>query len=367
MRHPLTVMVTAVGGGGLGEQILKALHLAKTDYQVVGTDVTPYSKGLREVDHACVVPPAVDPTYIETILGICEQQGVRALLPGSEAELRVLGRARSAFERQRIFLPINPEPVLELCLDKSQTMRSLLEHGFTVPRTVKIEEAADLEQVDFFPAVLKPSIGGGGSANLFLAQTPDELRVFGRYLLEICPEYIVQEYVGDPESEYTVGVLCSMDGELINTIALRRNILSALSNRLKAPNRTGNRALGPILAISSGVSQGQIGRFPEVTGPCAEIATRLGCTGPVNIQCRLVDERVHVFEINPRFSGTTSLRAMVGYNEPDVLIRRHVLGEEVHPFFPYGSGTIVRGLQECLINPAQVAGTSPTMASMNWL
>jgi len=55
----------------------------------------------------------------------------------------------------------------------------------------------------------------------------------------------------------------------------------------------------------------------------------------VNVQCRLVDGEVVVFEINPRFSGTTSLRAMVGYNEPDVLFRHHVLGEPIEPHFPY--------------------------------
>jgi carbamoyl-phosphate synthase large subunit len=58
-----------------------------------------------------------------------------------------------------------------------------------------------------------------------------------------------------------------------------------------------------------------------------------------------------VFEINPRFSGTTSLRAMVGFNEPDLLIRRHVLQEKIEPHFKYGSGIIVRGLSELLINP----------------
>ena len=69
----------------------------------------------------------------------------------------------------------------------------------------------------------------------------------------------------------------------------------------------------------------------------------------MNIQCRYVDGRVIVFEINPRFSGTTSLRAMVGYNEPDCLFREHVLRERVVRRFPYGSGVILRGLEETLV------------------
>ena len=61
-----------------------------------------------------------------------------------------------------------------------------------------------------------------------------------------------------------------------------------------------------------------------------------------------------VFEINPRFSGTTSLRAMAGYNEPDVLIRRHVLNEAIEPHFAYRSGVILRGLSETMLDESLV-------------
>jgi carbamoyl-phosphate synthase large subunit len=131
--------------------------------------------------------------------------------------------------------------------------------------------------------------------------------------------------------------------------------LSMLSNRIKLHNRTGNASLGPILAISNGVSQGEIGPFPRVTGPCEALALALGCRGTVNIQCRVVGDDVYVFEINPRFSGTTSLRALVGYNEPDVLIRRHVLGEAITTRFPYQSGLVMRGLAEVLIQARDVS------------
>ena len=98
--------------------------------------------------------------------------------------------------------------------------------------------------------------------------------------------------------------------------------------------------------ISSGISRGDIGRFPEVTAQCKEIAKAIGARGPINIQCRLVDGVVKVFEINPRFSGTTSLRAMVGYNEPDILLRRHVYGLDVEPDFEFEEATIIRSLIE---------------------
>lgn len=342
----ITVMVTGVGGGGHGEQILKALRLAETPYTIVGGDMLAVSKGLADVDLPYLLPPANHPDYIDCLLALCRTHHVEALFHGSEPELRVMSEARSRFESEGIFLPINPKPVIDLCMDKGKTMQFLEANGFQMPRSFVVRSSEDTRGVDVFPVVLKPSVGGGGSANTLIAQTSEELELLSRYLLTLYPEFLVQEYVGTADSEYTVGVLLSMDGELLNSIAVKRMILSSVGNRLRVPNRTGRTELGPVLAISSGVSQGEIGPFPEVTGPCEEIARRLGARGAINLQCRLARGKVHVFEINPRFSGTTSLRAMVGYNEPDVLVRERVLGERCRPRFPYKSGVIMRGLAE---------------------
>lgn len=350
----VSVVVTGVGGGGIGEQILKALRLADTSYEIIGTDAVPLSKGFDAVDHCYVVPPATDARYLDALLAVCARHGAKALFAGSEPELRVLARRRDVLESAGVFVPVGPVDVVETCLDKDRTARFLADHGFRVPRTLRIDDPAQLASVDFLPVVLKPYVGGGGSVDVSIAQDQSELQAFGRYLLASGRKLIAQEYVGTPDAEFTVGVLTSMNGELINSIALRRYTMSALGNRLKAPNRTNRRDLGETLVISSGISQGEIGRFPEVTGPCERMAELLGCRGPLNIQCRYVADQPVVFEINPRFSGTTSLRAMVGYNEPDVLVRQHVLGESVEPYFPYRSGIILRGLAESLVRESTV-------------
>lgn len=347
--QPLTVLVTGVGGGGHGEQILKALRMAKTTYRVVGADMLPYVTKLKEVDEAYVLPAANHPTYLERLLEVCAKHRVAAVFHGSEPELKVMSARRHEFEARGIFLPVNPSSVIDLCMDKVRTSEFLVAHGFDVPAYRRIRTPEDFRSFDVLPAILKPSVGGGGSANIFIAQNRRELNCFGRYLLTLYPEFIAQEYVGTPDDEYTVGVLVSMSGTLLNSIAVKRNILTSLSARLKVPNRSGKPELGPFLAASSGISQGIIGRFPGVTRVCEDIAVAIGCRGVLNIQCRFVRGKVLVFEINPRFSGTTSLRAMVGYNEPDVLIRTSVLGEEIAPHFPYGSGLILRGLRETLL------------------
>jgi len=354
MSERIRVLVTGVGSGGHGEQILKALKWSSLELEIVGTDTLAYSSGFPEVDHAYRVPRANEPHYLERLLELCRIHRTQVLFHGSEPELRVIGRHRQEFADRGVLVPINSERVLETCMDKSRTMKFLAEHGFDSPRSIVIAKLNETEQIDFFPVVIKPFIGSGGSANVFIAQDPRELRMLGEYLLTLCPQFLVQEYVGTPNDEYTVGVLHGMDGLLIGSIAVKRSLECTLSKRHEVTNRTGRADLGPKLVISSGVSQGEVGDFPVVTSACERIAAALGSTGPLNLQCRLVDGRVQLFEINPRYSGTTSLRAMAGFNEPELMIRRFLLHEDARPPRTISRRFIMRGLQERTIDTDRV-------------
>jgi len=350
MRHNITVLITGVGGGGLGEQLIKALRLSESvTYRIIGTDVTEISKGMKEADVAEIVPFASNPTYIPMLLKLCEKYGVQVLLPGSEPELKVIGDSQHLFRDQNIFLPINTKEVLDICFDKFKTVNFLKSNGFYYPLSVKVRSTDDLNAVNFYPAVLKPSVGGSGSANIMIAQSNQELIVFGQYLLNTYKEFIIQEYVGTPEHEYTVGILSTMEGDIINSIALRRFISSGLGCKIKISNRTSREDLGSNLVISSGISQGEVGKFDFITKECENIAHVLGARSAINIQCRYYQEKIYVFEINPRFSGTTSLRAMMGYNEPDILIRKYLLNETIENNFLFRTGHIMRGLSETII------------------
>lgn len=351
--NALPVIVTGTGGGGVGEQIVKALRLAQTNYAIIATDVTDLSAGRAMADAFHLLPRADAPDYIAALLALAERTGARAIFCGSEPELKTLAKARARIEAAGLLLPVNPDSVLETCLDKGRTAEFLEGHGFAVPRTLRIAAPADLEMVDFLPAILKP-VSGGGSANVFIAQDRNELELFARYLLGLGGGFIAQQYVGEEKSEFTVGVLLSMEGELINSVAIRREISSGLGSRLRVANRGGDARFGSHLVVSSGISQGHLARYPQVTEPCERMALALGCRGAVNFQCRMVGGAPLVFEINPRFSGTTSIRALAGYNEPDVLIRRHVLGEAVAPRFAYRAGHYRRGLAEWLVAEDEV-------------
>lgn len=348
----ISVLVTAIGGGGHGEQIVKALRLAGVGkYHIVGADARATCPQFAMVDEHVTLPWANNKQYMDALLEVCKRYHIKALFHGCEPELKIFSAERSRINALDIFLPINPAPLIDLCMNKVNTNKKLNELGFFSPRYLKISSREILGNVDFFPVVVKPSVGGGGSANVFIAQNEKELIGLADYLnLEnIAKEFMVQEYIGTPDEEYTVGILHDMDGNYINAIAVKKILSGQLHVRMSVENRTTRSELGPALVISSGVSHGYVGRFPWVTEQCKDIAKAIGAKGPINIQCRFVNGKVYVFEINPRFSGTTSIRAIVGYNEPDVLIRKHLFGEEIQTDFDYEEALILRSLIECVV------------------
>lgn len=345
----INVLVTGVGGG-IGEQVIKCLKLSNLKYFIVGSDISSVNTGFSLVDKTYVVPRASAIDYVDILLNICKENKIQALFPGSEPELSVISKNRGLFISAGVFVFINPQKVIDICLDKNMTMQWFSENHINYPKSYKVTSEFDINEVKIFPVVLKPSKNGGGSVNTFIARNIDELFLFKSYLLNVYDEFIIQEYVGSCYEEYTVGVLFDIDGNYLNSIAVKKNILSNVSNRIKVPNTTGRKDLGDFLAISNGISQGQIGKFLNITEPCVEIAKKLGCTCSVNIQCRYYNNQIFVFEINPRISGTSPLRAMVGFNEPEILIRKHILNETIIPNFDFKEGTILRYIAEKFVD-----------------
>ena len=335
----MRVLVTACGGGGVGEQLLKSLLLANNggrSYEILGSDSA--FKFVEKMEGWTKVPlvGATDSSYFESIIKICEDHSISAIIPGSEPELLVLSERRQELESIGVHLSANSQALIELCSNKFKLNSRLNELGFRTPRSTLLYPETKQIDVDFFPVVVKPNTGGRGSAGVYIAQSRDELRALMEYLSfnSDATEVLVQEYVGTPSSEYTIGVLTSFQGELFDSIALRRSLSRSLSVKERVLNRGSKKRFGQALVVSSGVSQGRIGPFRQICEQAEEIARTLGSTGPINIQGRWVEGSLYVFEINPRYSGTSYIRAMVGFNESELLLR--------NKFFDLSPSRIVR-------------------------
>jgi carbamoylphosphate synthase large subunit len=67
----------------------------------------------------------------------------------------------------------------------------------------------------------------------------------------------------------------------------------------------------------------------EVAMRMAQTLLDLGHIGPCNFQCKLTDQGPIFFEINPRFTGITAVRAAMGFNEVEAILRRMLFNEPI--------------------------------------
>ena len=299
----IPVLVTGVGGGGVGEGIVKALRLCCNSYHIIATDLDGNAPLLFQVDKGYIIPPANNPDYVDTLRTVCKENGVIILIPGSESELRVLSHHREAFSEDGIILLINPPQVISVGDDKWATYLFLREHGLESPLSTLEEDDSEFWAKAAFPVVVKPR-RGHASQNVFVVRDRQELLAILNYLRARDLSPLMQEYIGSPAEEYTVGVVSSREGEIMASIAMKRLLKGGFSQFVL------------------------VDEYPEARLFAETIAMKLGARGPLNIQCRRTDTGYSVLEINPRFSGTTPIRAAVGLNEVDILIRNFLYGEK---------------------------------------
>ena len=298
-----TVLVTGAGAL-LGQGIIRALQRSSLGARIVAVDPSPQSAGLFWADAAHLVPFASDPSYLDRLRALIDREKVDAVLVGTDVELEVFASNRSMLEREHSthVLVSSPE-VVGIADDKYATAEFFRTRGFDYPHSALPEHREDLEALireTGFPLIVKPRRGARSIGVSKVASKAELLAaIAGREGL------VVQECVGGDDAEYTASALV-FDGEPMASIVMRRDL------------RDGNT----YRAFTEPA--------PELNALTMRWGGALQPYGPANFQFRIdAQGRAKVFEINGRFSGTTPLRALVGFNEVEICLRHVLFGEPV--------------------------------------
>lgn len=302
------ILIAGIGGASLGTEIAKCLALANR-YQIFGCDISPLAYGhFMNLFQQTFL--ANDENYIESILDICKKHKIFYIIPGGELPMTLLVERQDILKEEKITIVSNSPDVIKTFSMKKETFVKLKQFGFTIPDTIEYNTEKDLDQISF-PCIIKPSVGTGGSDSVFLVADKKECSVLVELLKRNKRSIILQEYISLDEGEFTIGVLSLPDKTIVGSIAMKRIFNTKLSIAHKSK-------LG---LISSGYSQGLIDDFPQYRKIAEKIALSIGSRGPLNIQGRVKEGKFIPFEINPRFSASTYLRALAGVNEIDVYLQ----------------------------------------------
>lgn len=283
----LNVLITA---GSRRVPLVRAFQRAVAQHRggsVIVTDVNPLSPAVHAANRAYRVPLSTAPDYLDAILEICLGERIALVVPTIDDELVLFGRAVATFREHGIRVAVSPAQTSELCEDKYATCRYLNDRGIAAAASWL---PTALPAAPAFPLFIKPRRGRGG-IGAYAVRTAHELAFFAGYV----PDAVVQAYLDGPE--YTIDMLCDFSGQPLSIVPRLRDVIRAgVTDRGRTVN-------DPVLI--------------ELARTCA---TTLQFAGAVNIQCRMVDGRPVIFEINPRFSGGIPLTIHAGADFPRMLV-----------------------------------------------
>lgn len=326
----LKVAVTGVGGN-IGYGIIRALKLCSIDVTIVAFDAEPSAIGLYQSDEAYLLPRIHNEERCLTeVITICRQIGVDVILVGSDIELPFYSRYREKIESQtRAKVLLNSSKVIRIGCDKWLTYQFLKDKGLpycrsTIPYSRDIDGVLDFANELGYPLVVKPRFGSGAK-NFHIVYDKEALLFY----VKRTQDCIIQEYLKGDNGEYTSSVFSDKNG-VIKGIFVSKRILRK----------------GDSYVI-------YCGKFPEVEEQVKKVVTELGSIGVCNVQLLFGKEKGPiVFEINPRFSGTSVIRALYGFNEIEFMIRHFVFGEDISNF-SLKKGISIRYLSEVMIDYSQ--------------
>ena len=322
--EPLNILVLGVGGN-VSQGILKALALGSLRCRVVGACITPAALGLFTTDSSYVSPRARSPEFLPWLLEVCRKERIQAVLSGVEPVLDVMVRHQANIRAQTgaVCVVDTPESIA-IGRDKLRTCEWLRDHGFGYPMFTASEDGAGVTALlaaKGFPLIAKPRMGKGSSGIHLLHDQAALDRI------TLLPGYVVQEVLGDEQTEYTASCFSDRDDFVRGVIVLHRQLEH-----------------GTTVWASAGL-------HPVVREEAQRIAAALRPRGPCNIQMRLRHDQPVCFEINVRFSGTTPMRARLGFNDVEAALRHYVLGEAAVDLAVVTSGQVLRYWNELYVAP----------------
>jgi carbamoyl-phosphate synthase large subunit len=305
------VLITATGSI-IGQGIIKCLKLANAsndspvNYRVIGTDMNAQAAGIYRCDIGILVPSASSPDYIDSIIKVSREQTVHAIYVGSDVELIVLSEAKERIEHETgAKVLTSPIQVLITARDKWKTFEFLNANNLPNAASSLPEDNEKFTKEFGYPIVVKPR-EGYGSKLFFIANNRDEMDYAVSKIQRAGWNPILQEYLNDDWAEFTTGVTVDKFGKYImSSISIRK------------------------ITKSGQTYKAFIDSFENIRRSAEEVALRLGARGAINIQAKLQRNEPKIFEINPRFSATCPMRSAAGINEPDIVFRNVVFGENI--------------------------------------
>lgn len=307
-------------GSGVGQSVVDSCQTFREKVKLVGLGNNPLAYGAFDCDDYAIIPSYYDSHYIDMLKERVEYYKIDILIPGHDDEAMLLAKHIDAFSINGTTILVSPYDLIYKCRNKATYIDSFYELAGYFVKTYKPNEIKDKH----FPLIAKPE-QGFASKDIFIITNHSELNS-----IKENKNYIFQE-IATPkttEESYTRFMEQLKNGKNLQVSEISLQLIfdknSNLADYCATYNSLQNGVPVEIQPYSSVILKNFIDQ-------ASLTFKRLKAFGPVNIQGRMTDSGFKVFEINPRFTGITGLRAKLGFNEVEYCIFKLILEQCCKP------------------------------------
>jgi len=313
LHNPCRAAISSIGSG-IGQSVIHSLRLSCLPTQILGFGNGSFEYGALECDWHENVPAIHDPEYVDALLDLCLKYQIGILIPGLDGDLQVLSRYSDRFQSQGTTLLSSSADLIALCRDKKRLADELSQTSEAFVQTFNRDGFGQAlgEGRIRLPCVAKPR-DGSGSLGVRFVYAPAEA--------DDLPEGMVFQNLAAPAEndpyyrEFQHGL---DEGRVVQVSELSVQVVLGRSGEFLGRLATLNRLKGGVPIEIFPVDLPEIW---ETVDPIVAVLKGKGLRGPVNIQGRFTEQGIRFFEINPRFTGITGMRAMLGFNEVEACLK----------------------------------------------
>jgi nucleoside-diphosphate-sugar epimerase len=356
MNH-IRVAVTSVGSG-IGQSIVQSCRFSHLPIYIVGFDINPFAFGAYDCDVQELVPNVSDPGYIPALLEKCRKHDVMILILGLDSELLSVSELKHEFEKEGITVLVADPPFIRLCRDKitwSRELSALTEAVVPCYYFNELDSLIDNNEIHF-PLIAKPK-GGSGSMGVRIINSLERLR-------QLDDTFVVQPFIFPSKDDPNYRKLTeAVQNEKFRQIAeVSVQYVISKDQRILGRMASYNKLKDGVPIEIVPLDYNRIWESLEAIFP---YLLEKGMKGPVNIQGRLTEEGPRFFEMNGRFTGITGLRAMMGFNEVETLIRDYLDLGSVDSLYINPKRVGMRQVADRSVQPDRYSLLSESLKSQN--
>lgn len=259
-------------------------------YEIYVMDSDERIKYIYPNKNVYIVPKVNDKNFESEISNIILENKIDFYIPGIDEEIV---KAIEISRKLGIKTLSPSKEFVKLCLNKFDLMQSLAKKNISI---IKTKYANQYDDEYNYPIFLKPNIGRGsrGIRKINNKQEKEAYFILEDYKID---EVLIQPYIEGVE--YTVSVTVNNLNQIISIIPKKVFVKEGITKQAQSERN--------ILIIEK----------------CQEIVEKLKPHGSFNVQLKLLNNIIYIFEINPRFSTTLVLSIESGVNEIDLAIQNY--------------------------------------------